>query len=480
MRPSQWVDALETERDKADAVGVFEAFKYYTKEISTTLAGKYGEVEMSPAKLVYSVIRTRHKFSGKRNMLTDFYGVTETATITPQQTTILVVDAMIAKSMNNDDEAFDAQWATVNAENPPSSEFIEALKQYAQTYEQKSWNPTLAESLEQFLAANQSTITLTKKIFDIFAPKLTLNKIYGEMAVGTTYKGWTIHGAIAYPIVLTAEEKSNYGWLEAALNKKVFELIGTGIPVDTYCRSAMADFASERMISQLGLIPNTVILSYIYDPATSEMTEAHVSSMGILRLFFTREADPELAEILGRPFAKSSENEVSKIYTMTMREATKRRPQQASSEEVTFLKNIGNPIMLKHISAWHFQAKNGFKASMPKAIEFCREAADLGNKEAEHNLPIMLYKYASQLYTGKFVIKNEQQGINFCEEAVILGNAEAKTNLPIMLYNFAVALLQKQPQTASLKDQAIGLLRRAADLGHVGSIQIISSLPKNS
>lgn len=300
------------------------------------------------------------------------------------------------------------------------------------------------------------------------------------MAASATYKGWTIHGTIAYPIVFTAEEKVNYAWLETSLNKRAFELIANNIPVDIHCRSAMADFASEAILSQLDLTTNTVILSYIYDPATSEMTETHVSGMGILRLFFTRESDPELVEILRRPLAKAPETQISKIYTMTMREAAKSTPQQTSSDEVTFLKNIGNSTMLKHISAWHFHAKHGFKANMPKAIEFCREAADLGNKEAEHNLPIMLYEYASRLYLGKFTAKNEQQGINFCEEAAILGNQNAKVNFPIMLYNFAVVLLKKQPQTDPLKEQAIGLLRKAADLGHADSIEIIPSLSASS
>jgi hypothetical protein len=480
INSAQWIDVLEVERDKADALVTFEAFKYYTKEIAKALAGKYGDVETSPAKLIYSVIRTRHKFSGKRNILVDFYGVTETTTITPQQTTILAVDTMIAKSMNSDDETFETQWAAVNAENSASPEFNEAIKKYAQTYEQKSWNSALAESLEQFLETNQPIVTLTKKIFDIFAPKLTLNKIYGDMAASATYKGWTIHGAIAYPIVFTAEEKANYAWLETALNKRAFELIANNIPVDIHCRSAMADFASEAILSQLGLTTNTVILSYIYDPATSEMTETHVNGMGILRLFFTREADPELVEILRRPLAKAPETQIRKIYTMTMREAAKRRPQQTSSDEVTFLKNIGNPTMQKHISAWHFHAKHGFEANIAKAIEFCREAADLGNKEAEYNLPIMLYEYASRLYLGKFTAKNEQQGINFCEEAAILGNQNARANLPIMLYNSAVGLLQKQPQTNSLKQQAIELLRKSANLGHADSIQIISSLAASS
>lgn len=480
INSAQWIDILEVERDKADALAAFEAFKYYTKEIATTLAGKYGEVETSPAKLIYSVIRTRHKFPGKRNILVDFYGVTETTTITPQQTTILAVDTIIAKSMNSDDETFETQWATVNPENASSSEFIEALKKYAQTHEQKSWNSALAESLEQFLETNQPMVILTKKIFDIFAPNLTLNKIYEDMAASTTYKGWTIHGAIAYPIVFTAEEKVNYRWLETSLNKRAFELIANNIPVDIHCRSAMADFASEAILSQLGLITNTIILSYMYDPATSEMTEGHVGGMGILRLFFTREADPELVEILRRPLAKAPETQISKIYTMTMREANKRSNNINSCQEIEFLKSIGNPTMLKHISAWHFHGKHGFKASMPKAIEFCTEAADLGNKEAEHNLPIMLYEYASRLYLGKFTAKNEQLGINFCEEAAILGNQNARANLPIMLYNFAVGLLQKQPQTNSLKQQAIELLRKSANLGHADSIQIISSLAVSS
>jgi len=401
INPAQWVDALETERDKADFRQEFASFESYTKEISATLGGKYGALDISSTKKIYSIIRTRHKFPGKRNMLTDFYEIKETSDLASLtlQSGILAIDTMAAKAINSEDEIFEIQWETINAEIPATSNFIDAVKQYAQMHE-KSLFIALDELLTHFLATDHATVAFVKQIFDIFSPKLTLNKIYGDMAIGSQYKGWTIHGAIAYPIVFTAEEKTNYGWLETALNQKAFTLISQGVPVDVYCHSSVADFASESMISQLSLTPNTVLLSYAYDPAVSELVPGFANGIGVLRLFLTREVNPEIIEILRRPFAKSPETAISKIYTMTMREAAKRTPQQASSEEVTFLKNIGNPTMLKHISAWHFQGKHGFKASMPKAIEFCRGAADLGNKEAEHNLPIMLYEYASQLYLG--------------------------------------------------------------------------------
>lgn len=431
VRPSdmtlvQWIDALEIERDKADYLGKFESFEDFTKEISTILGGKYGVLETSPAKLIYSVMRTRHKFPGKRNMFTDFYGILPSFDLLSLASlaSILAIDTMAAKAMNSEDEAFENQWAVVNIETPATLKFIDAVKQYAQMRE-KSLFTALDEHLTHFLMVDHSVIALAKQVVDIFSPKLTLNKIYGDMAVGSQYKGWTAHGAIAYPIVFTVEEKTNYGWLETALNKKAFELMVKGVPVDVYCRSAMADLSSEIMISQLGLTPNTVLLSYVYDPAASELVPGLVGGVGVLRLFFTREVNPELIETLRRPYAKIPETEISRIYTATMKEAQKRTPQQVSSEEVAFLKKIGNPVMLKHISAWHYEAKHGFKASMPLAIEFCRKAAELGNKEAEHNLPIMLFRYATCLYNGKFVTKNVLQAIELYKEAAGFGHEES-------------------------------------------------------
>ena len=69
-----WLRALEDERNKADCLGNLEAFKGFSLEISATIAGKYGlsSRQATPeeqAELIYSITRTRHKFSGAKDIL---------------------------------------------------------------------------------------------------------------------------------------------------------------------------------------------------------------------------------------------------------------------------------------------------------------------------------------------------------------------------------------------------------------------------
>ena len=76
MAALDWIQHLEDERDKADQVANFSAFKAITDEISATIAGKYGISERSATQeeqiaIIHSITRTRHRFMGQRNMVHD-------------------------------------------------------------------------------------------------------------------------------------------------------------------------------------------------------------------------------------------------------------------------------------------------------------------------------------------------------------------------------------------------------------------------
>ncbi len=425
MTPAQWVDTLETERDKADALGeITTHFESYTKEISATLAGKYGEVDTSPAKLIYSVMRTRHKFPGKRNMLSDFYGVNET-THTTQQASILAIDTMVTKAINSDNETFETQWAAVNAENLTSSEFIEAVKKYAEIHEHKSWNSILSEALEQFLTTNQTTTVLAKKVFDIFVP------VHGNLPFGGEYKGWKVHttSTIESLINFSPEGKQRFAEQEVQINARLLDLGSRNVFPEIYHRSAMADFSSEEITAQLELAPNTIVLEYMYDPTASllfpglEIPE----NEGIMRVFFSKTADSEIAEFLGRPYAKMSENMLSKIYASTINEALQRAQGNTSFEDISLLIKAGNAPMIRHVSTWLYEGKHGFQKDLVEAVKFCRKATDLGDKEAKENLPEMLFA----LSLGSIHL-NAQDAMILMREAASLGHKMAQLTIAQM------------------------------------------------
>lgn len=525
MSPAQWVDALETERDKADAAGeITTHFESYTKEISVTLAGKYGEVETSPAKLVYSIMRTRHKFPGKGNMLTDFYGVTETTTITPQQITILAIDTMLAKEINSSDEAFGTQWATVNAENSASPEFIQAVMQYAQygninldeTMEvqctaiekgcaetgvenpipqefsdavrkytrEKNLSLAVEVALEQFLTTHSTTIALAKKVFDIFVP------IHGNLIFSGEYKGWKAHSTstIGSLINFSPEGKEQFAEQERQINARILDLASKNLFPEIYHRSAMADVASEEITMQLGLAPNTLILEYMYDPTVSLFFPAVPKGEGIMRVFFTREADPEIAELLGRSYAKISAKMLTNIYAAILLEANKRTAASSDSKLIGLLVKAGNAQTIRHVSAWLYEGKHGFPKDLAQAVKFCRKASDLGDKQAEGNLPEMLWGYSSILMqvNAESTMKMEEkiEKIDQLVKKAMKLKEEAKMDEAERLEHEAQEILKSvQEESACLTQDRQNyqkLMKEAASLGHKMAQLTIAQMPSSA
>ena len=157
MKCMQWLETLETERNRADCIGNFQAFKAFTKEISATIGGKYGISKRAAtpeerAALLYSIARTRHKFCGQENMLATTYAVGEVSGLEAHAkghlAAVLAVDIMAKKAM--DDEGFANQWAAVKPVSPAAASFIAAVKQYAGAHEKASVVAALQEPLDKF------------------------------------------------------------------------------------------------------------------------------------------------------------------------------------------------------------------------------------------------------------------------------------------------------------------------------------------
>jgi hypothetical protein len=280
-----WLRALEGERNKADCLGNLEAFKGFTKEISATIAGKYGlslrqATAEEQAELIYSITRTRHKFSGANDILPRFYGVSNIESLpTHHQAHLaaaLTIDTLAAEAIGNDDLL--NKWSEIRSDRPINLSFIESVKAHAKTWTKEPLFTTLEPSMDSFLQ-NSKTIAFAHDVFSIFAPKISLKTIYSEMFNGE-YRGWTVHGYSTFsdPISLSEGDNTDYPGLETALRLAFTNaLAGKSFRCAFFPRSSVAGFASDDEITKLSLSSETVILEYTHNHCLD------VSSDGLLK-----------------------------------------------------------------------------------------------------------------------------------------------------------------------------------------------------
>ncbi len=178
-----WLRALEDQRTKADSSGNIEAFKGFSKEISLTIAGKYGLSSRvatleEQADLIRSITRTRLKFRDEKEMLPELYILDAVHNLSSQHQSqlaaILTIDTLAAASIGN--TGFLNQWSEVKAEQPISRQFINNIKEQAKLWTRCTREPLFAAlepSIDSFLR-NSQTIVLTHKEFIISRDKYKL------------------------------------------------------------------------------------------------------------------------------------------------------------------------------------------------------------------------------------------------------------------------------------------------------------------
>ncbi len=475
MKCMQWIDVLETERNKADCIGNFQAFKAFSKEISATIGGKYGisSRRATPEEamaLSYSITRTRHKFCGKRNMLTDFYGAGEVGGLESHHkghlAAVLGIDTMVTKAM--DDEDFADQWSAVKPNTPAAESFINAVKASAQLQEKGSLVAALEQSLMSFLRTRQEVIATAKEVFDVFAPKLSLNKIYDKQIVSREmYRGWAVEGAKAftYPVNLTAEENADNPGLESILRAGCIKDLGDGYSFDVYCRSAIASFVSGDVTNKIS-IQDIMLLEYVYYECLDEFFVGRIRGEGPRRLFLSRTTNSSLVGTLRKYHYKISEDKLLNIHRYLSVCMCKSLTERLLSDELALLVALGNPTAIRVYAVGLFNDVIGIERNVPKAIKLLREAADLGDDFAVKNLPNFLSDYAVWLFDGENGISRDiPKAFELYREAASFGHVEAQRNLRISLSEYARWLFDGENGIKQNIPKAIDTFREAAVLG---------------
>ncbi len=151
-----WLRTLEGERNKADYRGNIEAFKGFTKEISATIAGKYGlssrqATTEEQAELIRLIIATRRAFCSNSNLFEELYNVG--AGNKEHVAAIQAIDTMADLAIKN--EEFAQQWSEVKNDKPLKKIFTNAIAEHAKTCGRSLLNQGLP----------QSTIILVHELF---------------------------------------------------------------------------------------------------------------------------------------------------------------------------------------------------------------------------------------------------------------------------------------------------------------------------
>ncbi|MBP9829309.1 MAG: sel1 repeat family protein [Proteobacteria bacterium] len=476
----QWLELLEIERNKADTLGNFLAFKAFTKEISATIGGKYGfsipSTHEETIALSYSIIRTRHKFCGKRNMLSDFYGVGAVADdleIQHYLSLVLAIDTMAAKAINDEDDTFFDQWTAVS-QTGSTHDFIEAVRNHTQYQEKASLFTALDEPLTAVLT-DRETIATVKDVFDIFAPKITLKKIYTEM-IGGEYRGWTIHGAdaFAYPISLNDRDREQYSGFEAILRGLMMQSVANQASqkqAGLSCCSVVACLVSSDLAAMLSLSSENIILDYIsvsaIDEALKDLIE--LEKIPTRHIFLTRKINPALISVIGKPFCKVlSENTLDKEIKRSLR--VQRNFMMSNEIELgedffSLLEN-GNTHAILLYSRLLFNGIGGVKRDISKAVEILRDPVDLGCDEAMPVLSEAIYDSAVDMLNGRGeMTKDIPLAIALVRESKALGSERAQKSLPSILNHCVSLMVDGKEGFAKNPLKALVFCKEAKNLG---------------
>ncbi|RZI45516.1 sel1 repeat family protein [Candidatus Finniella inopinata] len=452
MAALAWLEQLEDERDQADIAGNFDGFKKITDEISATIGGKYGLSERSATPeeellIIYSITRTRHRFMGQRNMLNDRYlGYDRAQTTIRLQTdarfnshmaAVLAIDAMVMKAVN-DDEFHDA-WSDTKKD---PGQLIPGIISHAQTHERKEVFAHLRPAFEAFLGTRRNTMRLANDVFNIFAPKMSLVKVYNEVVPsGGIYKGWTVHNVdvFAYPVTLTEEENARFPDAEDAIRKEINHDLSRSNHVSSiFSSSERAISPSDEIRSKFDLGSKEIIVEYIYHDCLPEQGY-RVRGIGPRRFYLSLPImNPQLAKLLKQRGAIIPDSAMEETYRQTKLILKKK----AIPDMIINTAKRGIPAALHNYALSLFENRtSGIKRDVPKAIEVYKDAFNLGFEIGKKNLPILLYKYAIMLFNGTDGIAQKNiQAIEIMREAADLGSPDARRDLSLMRIAQAGAL----------------------------------------
>ncbi|MBY0280689.1 MAG: sel1 repeat family protein [Alphaproteobacteria bacterium] len=272
--------------------------------------------------------------------------------------------------------------------------------------------------------------------------------------------------------------------LEAELRAGFIKKIPTSFD-EVFSTSLIGIFLKPGPCSKKGLNPDHITIEYIFDHCLKEHGFPVVGS-GPIRFFLSRPVRSVFNPILNGPYRAVPEKKIIETYKKLAKYSLNIAMQKTlgfwltrNKHAVMFpLATQGNAGVLYVYALKHFLGEESIDKDIPKAIEYCRDAANLGFEAAIERLPMLLNNYAIMLGNGSDgFAKDFPKSIGLLREAISLGESGgelAQMNLPLFLNNYALQLYNGADDTEKDRSKAISLFREASSLG---CLQSVTNLP---
>lgn len=213
----RWLDSLKIERNKAELKHDFKLHEVISREISATIAGKYGitvPIESELLSMFQAIISTRDYYKGKPNILNDFYfsygqqtcwqKVHSDDFFAHHMAVVAVVDALYW-GLITDGPFFDLDGSYNEFKraqdileeflynNEYSKIAVEAM-QIAQDIHDDETKENIKYLIGLLkLPTWQNLTTNIRAVLDITAPEISFLNLMSNLVFETKYKGWDLH-----------------------------------------------------------------------------------------------------------------------------------------------------------------------------------------------------------------------------------------------------------------------------------------------
>jgi hypothetical protein len=431
------------------AVGELENLEVKRTQVEFTDSLEFERLTRDSAKLLpetlganidltlFSLIRTRKYFFGMPGMVPKLCG--------PGNKTLGLVDAVVTSAFL--DPEFEEYWR-LGAEKCAKEECAKEECAEKKYYDSKvlertkeSFEDEFGELTREKLEENKPLLDRAFQVYSIFAPRLTLGTIWGDLCVDGSeiFRGWKVKGLGAISVWIKDKEGGQ----------------------ETFLRIREDSYLPFKSATSFGIVrESSVEVTYSFDPwvlgepAPLQLTfrKKEEPILGFLNKFLYSPKDNEKAlekahsevDVLRRAYRERSLSKKQRIYEDAI-EAGLQEPSlfyelalllqtRDKGRAESFFKSAadrGHPFAFTH---YGLSLKE--EGRLEEARDYLAKGSSLGSPHAKFHLAFMLEG-------GEGGERNSEKALRYFKESAALGNGPAAYEYALRLYRAAYKVFKE-------------------------------------
>ncbi len=392
ISPHLALGCFETLRDQTEFTDPSEFELSTLNRVGTVLGNPHAlsfslEDEESIHQTLFSFIRTRHYYSGKPGLVSEFFWDQKYLETNPQylkhMQLLAMVDILVLKSLWNMD--FEKIWGTCTNAKSYSPEILKVL-----TEDLLELEPTLnfkKETISSLLESHPSFFEDAFHIYTLFAPKLFLGDFYEELLTCSgTFRGWEVEGLDGLAL-WPSVGSGNY-------RQEVLNLMGKNSHLQLNSITSRGAICDETLLIEYEFFPFFIKTPFQLPPLKFRFKRALLGPVGNFAQKFSHQQN----YLSTKKSSLLIKNTLSSKICGSLSE-TDLRLKKKILEELLYLKD---PEMCYNY-ALMFYGEEAEMENLKKARYYFKFAADRGIKSAQIH-------YAKMLQFGKGGPENKSLG----------------------------------------------------------------------